>query len=102
MSSHALIIESIDINANVLTHQANTERLSKPTDFEWFPGHFSETTRQGCDHLWQQKTIGYPSIISVSRITAASSESRSPRIDRSLMLALPMMASLSSTMQTFP
>jgi hypothetical protein len=49
MSSHALVIESIDIDANVLTHQANTERMSKPTDFEWLSGHFPESTRQGCD-----------------------------------------------------
>ena len=46
--------------------------------------------------------VSYPSIKSVSRITAASSESRSPRCDRSLILALPMMTRRSSTMQTFP
>ena len=39
--------------------------------------------------------------MSVSRITVPNSESRSPRWDRSLMLALPMIANLSSTMQIF-
>jgi hypothetical protein len=55
--SQALIIdiEGIDINTNVLTHQANTERVSKPTDFEWLSAHFSESTCQGCGHPWQKK-----------------------------------------------
>jgi hypothetical protein len=38
--------------------------------------------------------------MSVSRMMAASSESRSPFCERSLMFALPIIASLSSTMQT--
>src|ERR1700679_710468 len=46
MRSCILVIEGIDIDANVFTHQANTQRVSKPTNFERFPVHFSENTRQ--------------------------------------------------------
>jgi hypothetical protein len=76
--------------------------MCEAADFERFSRHGTEKKGQ---HVrigrLDGKPEAYPSIISVSRITAASSESRSPRRDRSLILALPMIANLSSTTQTF-
>jgi len=40
------VIEGVDIDANVFTHQTNTERMSKPTNFEGLSVHFSANTRQ--------------------------------------------------------
>jgi hypothetical protein len=43
-----IFIEGVDIDAKVFTHQANAERVSKPTDFEWLSSHFSASTREKC------------------------------------------------------
>jgi hypothetical protein len=46
MYSEIMIIEGVDIDANMFAHQANTERVSEATDFEWLSAHFSGRPRQ--------------------------------------------------------
>jgi hypothetical protein len=41
-------IEGVDIDVKVFTHQANAERVGKPTDFECLSSQFSASTREKC------------------------------------------------------
>ena len=41
MCSHVLVVQGIDVNANVLAHQTNTQRVGKPANLERLAGHRS-------------------------------------------------------------
>src|ERR1700691_4042709 len=85
----------VDIDSDMLAHETHTKSVRKTANPE---GVSTPRTRfkYKIVLLLKEEVQTYPSIISVSRITAASSESLSPRWDRSLMFALPMMARRSS------
>ena len=42
MCSHVLVVQGIDINANMLPHQTNTQSVGKPANFEWLASHLSK------------------------------------------------------------
>ena len=100
-SHEIVLVQGIHIDADVLPHEPNSQGMREPADLERLAGHRTDELSVKRRERERLRETNHSSM-SVSRITAAISESRSPRCERSLIFALPMMASRSSTIQTCP